>query len=200
MRPSSATVRTMASRMSRRTTASRPEEGSSRISSSGRWATAAIRPAWARMPFESSLTFLDGIERERLEQLARVRRIPCRMVGLRVAHQLVDAHPLRQLAVLGEIADAAQHADRVANRVEAEDAHRAGRGAQQPEQMLEECRLARAVGADEAVDLPRVALERHAVECTLFSKRSREVETSTTFVVILVLLLADEFAVRSRCP
>ena len=60
VRPSSATVRTMASRMSRRTIASRPEEGSSRISSSGRWATAAIRPAWARMPRESSLTFLDG--------------------------------------------------------------------------------------------------------------------------------------------
>ena len=55
VRPSSATVRTMASRMSRCTATSRPEEGSSRISSSGRWATAAIRPAWARMPFDSSL-------------------------------------------------------------------------------------------------------------------------------------------------
>ena len=81
------------------------------------------------------------------------------MEGLRVAHQLVDAHPLRQLAFLGEVADAAQHADRVAHRVEAEDAHRAGGGAQQAEQMLEERRLAGAVGADEAVDLARAGVE-----------------------------------------
>ena len=105
------------------------------------------------------LDLLGRIQRERLEQLARIRRIPCRMEGLRVAHQLVDAHPLRQLAFLGEVADAAQHTDRVAHRVEAEDAHRAGGGAQQAEQVLEERRLAGAVGTDEAVDLARAGVE-----------------------------------------
>ena len=97
------------------------------------------------------------------------------MEGLRIAHQLVDAHPLRQLAFLGEVADAAQHADRVAHRVEAEDAYRAGGGAQQPEQMLEERRLAGAVGAHEAVDLARGGVEGHAIERALAAERSREV-------------------------
>ena len=118
-------------------------------------------------PFRELLDLLGRVQPERLEQLARIRRIPRRMEGLRVAHQLVDAHPLRQLALLGEVADATQHADRVANRVEAEDAYRAGGGAQQPEQVLEERGLAGAVGAHEAVDLARGGAKGYSVERAL---------------------------------
>src|SRR4029079_8832072 len=64
---------------------------------------------------------------------------------------------------------------RVANRIETEDAHRAGRCAQQPEEMLEERRLASAVGADEPVDLAGGSAEGHAVERAFAAERSREV-------------------------
>src|SRR5688572_32566420 len=97
------------------------------------------------------------------------------MKRVRIGHQLVDAHPLRELPFLGEIADTAQHANRVANRVEAEDAHRTGRGAQQPEQVLDERRLAGAVGADESIDLSSRGVERHSIERALRTERSREV-------------------------
>src|SRR6185436_19551652 len=97
------------------------------------------------------------------------------MEGLRVAHQLVDTHPLRQLVFLGQITDTSQHAHRVANRVEAEDAHRAARGAQQAEQVLEERGLACTVGTDEAVDLACRGAERYAGEGWLFPERPREV-------------------------
>ena len=110
------------------------------------------------------------------------------MEGLRVAHQLVDAHPLRQLAFLGEVADAAQDADRVAHRVEAEDAHRAGGGAQQAEQVLEQRRLAGAVGADEAVDLPRGGVEGHALERALTAEGSREAGDVETICPITISL------------
>src|SRR5215813_9246200 len=96
------------------------------------------------------------------------------MVGLRVAHEFVDAHPLRQLALLGEVADAAQHADRVANRVETENADRSRLRAQQTEQVLEERRLARAVGTHEAADLAPCGAEEHTLEGGLTAERSRE--------------------------
>src|SRR5687768_9045315 len=97
------------------------------------------------------------------------------MVGLRVAHQLVDSHPFAQLTLLGEIADTTEYADGVANRVETEDAHRSGGGAQQAEQVLEERRLAGAVGADQSVDLARGGAEGHALERGLATEGSREV-------------------------
>src|SRR4026207_1046951 len=95
------------------------------------------------------------------------------MEGLRVAHQLVDAHPLRQLALLGEVAEAAQPPAGVAHRVEAETAPRAISGAEQPEQMLEERRLAGAVGAHEAVDLARGGANGYSVERALTAGGSR---------------------------
>ena len=115
---------------------------------------------------------LGWIERERLEQLACVRRIPRRMEGLRVAHQLVDAHPLRQLALLGEVADATQHTDRIAHRIAAEHAHGSRLRAQQAEQVLDQGCLARAVGAYEAVDLPFGRAECDFVERLLGTERS----------------------------
>ena len=60
VRPSSATVRTMAARMSRRTTASNPDDGSSSSSNSGRCASAINNPARARWPRDSALIFCCG--------------------------------------------------------------------------------------------------------------------------------------------
>ena len=89
------------------------------------------------------------------------------MEGLRIGHQLVDAHPLRQVAFLGEIADATQHADRLTHWIETEDAHRSGRSAQQSKEMFEEGRLAGAVSAHESVDLAGGGAEGHVVQRAL---------------------------------
>src|SRR5678815_3710912 len=96
------------------------------------------------------------------------------MVGLRVTHQLVDAHPLRQIALLGDISDAAEHADRIAYRIEAEDANRSRVRSQQSENMLDERRFPGAVGAYEAVDLANAGAKRHVIESFLCAERSRE--------------------------
>ncbi len=60
VRPSSAIVRMIAARISRLTTGSRPVEGSSRTSSSGRYASAASSPVRAFWPCDSPLIFADG--------------------------------------------------------------------------------------------------------------------------------------------
>src|SRR5690606_7755011 len=96
---------------------------------------------------------LRWIEAEGVEELAGVSRIPRAVKRLCIPHQLVDPHPLRQLAILGEVADAAEHLDRMTNRVETEHTHRAALRAQQAEQMLDQRRLAGAVRADKAVHL-----------------------------------------------
>ena len=57
--------------------------------------------------------------------------------------------------MLWVVADPRQHRDRIRDGIEAEDAHRAALRPEQTQDVLDERRLARAVGADEAVDRPR---------------------------------------------
>lgn len=60
-----------------------------------------------------------------LPQFLRVRIVPSGIKRARVPNELVDAHPARKVALLGEIADPRQDADRIGDGIEAEDAHRA---------------------------------------------------------------------------
>ena len=62
-----------------------------------------------------------------------------------------------------------------AGLIAAEHAHGSRLGAQQTEEMLDQRRLAGAVGADEAVDLAGGGAEGDAVECAFGAERSREV-------------------------
>ena len=58
----------------RRASGSRLATGSSRISSSGRFATATVRASWARWPPESLPAFCLRVQAERVD--ARLRRAP----------------------------------------------------------------------------------------------------------------------------
>ncbi len=63
------------------------------------------------------------IQVEGLPQFLRVRIIPPGIEGARVTQKLIDAHPTRQVRLLGEVADASQHSDGVLHGIPAEDAH-----------------------------------------------------------------------------
>src|SRR5437867_4181954 len=113
------------------------------------------------LPLREALDFRLGVECERLPQLLRVSIIPTAIERARVANELLDAHPPGQVVLLGEIADARQDADRIGDRIEAEDAHRAAFRPQQTENVFDERRLARSVCADKAVDRPAWQRQAH---------------------------------------
>ncbi len=75
MRPSSATVRMMAPRMSRRTTGSKPELGSSSSSSSGR-TRRDEQPGLGHFAARQSLDFRVVFQAELAAQFFRVSGIP----------------------------------------------------------------------------------------------------------------------------
>jgi hypothetical protein len=98
------------------------------------------------------LIFAVGSSAKGLAQLLGVSIVPSGIERALIANQLINAHPSGKVVFLGEIPDARQHGDRLGNRIEAEDAHRAALRAQQPEKMFDERRLARPVGTDQAVN------------------------------------------------
>ena len=79
------------------------------------------------------------------------------------AQQLVAALRRVERRVLERDADAQPHRLRVGGDVEAGDLRPPGRRQEQRAQHPHQCRLARAVGPEEAVDLPRLHLEVDAV-------------------------------------
>src|SRR5881394_4120574 len=92
------------------------------------------------------------VESELLAQLLGISLVPIWIKRPRIAKQFVHAHPERQIALLGKVANAAQHTDRVRDRVEAKHAHGAALRSQQTEDMFDKGGFARAVFADQSVD------------------------------------------------
>jgi len=107
-----------------------------------------LRAFAARQAFD----FGRRIEAKLSAQLLSVSRVPLRIKRLRIAQQFVHAHPERQIALLGKVANATQNADRVRDRVEAKHAYRAVLRLQQAEDVFDEGRFARAVFTDQSKD------------------------------------------------
>ena len=88
VRPSSAIVRMIAARISRRTIGSRPVDGSSSTKSSGRYASAASRPTRARWPCESVLIRARDRDRTRRRRSSAKPSSQRRVKRPQVAQQL----------------------------------------------------------------------------------------------------------------
>src|SRR5262249_24982276 len=100
--------------------------------------------------------------------------IPGGIKGARVAHEFADAHPVGQVILLIEIADAAENAGRVGNGIEAEDADTAGTWPQQTKEVLDEGGFAGPIGSDEAEDHAARHGEVHTVEDGFGGKAARQ--------------------------
>ena len=109
VRPSSAIVRMIAARISRRTIGSSPVDGSSRTKSSGRYASAASSPTRARCPCESVLIRASGSRSNCRRRSSANAVVPGRIKGPQVPQQLAEPHPVGQVAVLAQVADPRQH-------------------------------------------------------------------------------------------
>ena len=107
------------------------------------------------------------VEAKLSAQLLGVSRVPLEIKRLRITEQFVHAHPERQIALLGKIANTAQHTDWVRDRIEAKHAHRAALCFQQTEDMFDEGGFARAVFADQSEDHAPRNTERYIVESEL---------------------------------
>jgi hypothetical protein len=105
-----------------------------------------------------------GVEIEGLPQFLGISLIPIGKEGLGVPHQLADAHPVGQLAVFGEGADAAEGPHGIGDRVEAEDAHGPRLRLEQPQDVLDDGRLAGSVAADQAEDTAARDRQREVIE------------------------------------
>jgi hypothetical protein len=116
-----------------------------------------------------------GREMKLFAQPLGVIVVPVRIKRRRVAHQLLDPHPARQVAVLGEIPDARKHRGRVRRRIEAHYAHLAAVRAERAEQVLHQRRLAGAVLADQTEDAPAFGVKRHVVQRDLVAEAVGEV-------------------------
>ncbi len=103
-------------------------------------------------------------------ELFGILGIPTRVERPAVTQQLRHAHPRGQVAVFREVAQAPQHRDRRAHRVEAEHLDRALLGPQQPQQMLDQRGLPGAVGANQPEDHPPRDLQRNVLQGNLRSK------------------------------
>src|SRR5260370_18356512 len=95
------------------------------------------------LPFGEVGDFRPGVEGERLPQLVRVPVVPRGIECTRVANELVNAHPAWEDVFLGGITDPRQDADRIADGIEAEDAHRTAFRPVQPQRGVDDRSLAR---------------------------------------------------------
>ena len=118
--------------------------------------------------------FRFGIEIEGVPQFGGVRFIPGGEKGLRVAHEFGNRHPIGQVAIFGQVADASQRADGIRDGIEAEDADRARLGLEQAEHVLDDGRLAGPVAADQAEHSAPRDRERNLLECSLIAEVSFE--------------------------
>ena len=145
---------------------SRPENGSSRTSSSGSWTSAVA--SWIRcwLPWDrsSSFDFARSARPKRSSQAAvRALRVAARqpVVLGEVGELLADAHPRVQAALLGHVAEP-QPRRRVDRPPVPADLARLGD--REPEDAAHRRGLARAVGAEEAEQPAAARRERGAVE------------------------------------
>src|SRR5262249_10036753 len=100
--------------------------------------------------------------------------VPARIERARVADQLVQAHPAGEIVLLGEVADAREDADRIRGGIETEDAHGAALRLEQPHDVPDERRLARAVRAAEPRDLAALERERNRRQRLLVAEAAGE--------------------------
>ena len=90
-------------------------------------------------------------------------------------HQgLFTGQPVEQRQVLRDHANAALDRDRIGERIDAENAHRAAAGLEQPGQALDRGRFASAVGTQEAVEASGRNGEIDAVHGAKAAEESRE--------------------------
>ena len=102
-----------------------------------------------------------GVELERFDELVRIGLVPLRVKRLRIAQQFMNSHPLGQIAIFGEIADAAEDFDGIGHRIEREDADTAGLGFEQAKDVADQGCLPCAVFADESEDAVFSSRRRH---------------------------------------
>src|SRR5438876_5404062 len=113
------------------------------------------REQQARLRAFAALKAFDSgrrVEAELSAQLPGVGRVPLWIKGLRIAEQFIHAHPKRQIALLGKVANPAQHTDRVRDRVEPKHADRTALCFEQTEDVFDERGFARAVFTDQSED------------------------------------------------
>jgi hypothetical protein len=115
-----------------------------------------------------------GVECERLTELRRVRIIPGGVERARVANEVIDAHPAGNVVFFREIPDPRKDTDRIGDGIEAEDAHRAAFCPQQAEDVFDERRLARPIGAHETVDGAARQRQAHGVQRRLVTEAARQ--------------------------
>ena len=143
---------------------SRPRAGSSRITSSGRWARASTKPSRTFWPFDRCLIRVRSGSSKSRRYLQRQVVVPRRIERRDEPHDFLDAHPAVHRLVLGQVADAAAKLERLALRIEAQDADRAVVALQQAQQHADRRCFAGRVATEKGERLAAGHLQRHAAE------------------------------------
>ena len=152
---------------SRRETGSTPVVGSSSRISSGSWTSVQASASFCFIPPDSRSASRAAKRRQlrHRQQLVAARAVVANAVHLGEERDvLVDGQIAVQTESLREIADALGQRAMRAHRIEAEHAHLARVGVQQPAHQANRRRLAGAVGADEAEHLAALHVEAQAGE------------------------------------
>ena len=150
---------------------SSPDVGSSRISSSASEASAATNPTFWRLPFEYVRALLRRVELETLEQLVAAVHVEIAAQATEQVDHLAAGELRPQAELAGHVRQAAVQLDRVVPRITAEQLDVPRVGAQQPEEHANRRRLARAVRAEEPVDLAGLDRQIQPVERARRSER-----------------------------
>ena len=134
-----------------------PSNGSSRNSSRGAGSSAAASDSFLRMPCEKSVTSVFAAPSSAISRSRSADRCVA-VAGVDAVHvgdegqRLARRQPIEQREILGHDADAPLHRDGIGQRIDAEDAHRAGGRPEQAGQALDGGGLAGAVRSEEAVE------------------------------------------------
>ena len=182
-----------------RSPGSRPENGSSRISSFGCETTAAMNWTFCAMPFDScrSVCRAHSRESERLEpasdhriELARRPALEPAVVPKQAAHR----HLFVEAALFREITDVVARGVRTAL---AEHGDLAAIGQDDVHDHPDRCRLAGSVRPDEAVDRSVGHVERHVVDGAM---RAERLADAANVDCVESRCSCPESSVVSRCP
>ena len=123
------------------------------------------------------------IEIEHLPQLLRKTRVPLWEEAARVIHDLLNAHPVRNVPILRHVADAAQDIDRMRHRIEAEYSDRTGLGVVGTENVLDQRGFSSPVGTDQAKDAATRNMERHIMQRSLAAKGTAQIPDLNGLVI-----------------
>jgi hypothetical protein len=96
------------------------------------------QPGFRLLSLREGFDLLPRVQLELFQEFVGVVFIPAWIKGLRIADKFVDPHPTRQITAFRQVANPAQHPDRIGHGIKTEHAHGSRLLLEHAEQMLDE--------------------------------------------------------------